>query len=309
MDDKRYIDPRELMRDEKSLKEIEIEGTGDGQRNNPKLTRIGDITITGAEYGDKPIGLSNPKLKPIKRSDRKGYRGFTLPGTAGFIRRMVDAGKKEGGKNPAGWDEGDIGLLGRFLGVTVEDLENRETDLRRMNLKEEFKNTRMAGDNKAIQIYWGDTDTSVRKRLEMAQNVANAKRTEPRRVANDRQLARAATETANSAVRSENAQNIILANSINNRLDDVKYRADRDKVLDEQAAEDRRVTNLRYEEGLRRDLRQEAEQIKRDERRYDFEVRKYEDMLDYREKQEEKDKQRFYTDLVKSVVPALGDLF
>ena len=178
-----------------------------------------------------------------------------------------------------------------------------------MNLKEEFKNTRMAGDNKAIQIYWGDTDTSVRKRLEMAQNVANAKRTEPRRVANDRQLARAATETANSAVRSENAQNIILANSINNRLDDVKYRADRDKVLDEQAAEDRRVTNLRYEEGLRRDLRQEAEQIKRDERRYDFEVRKYEDMLDYREKQEEKDKQRFYTDLVKSVVPALGDLF
>ena len=81
-------------------------------------------------------------------------------------KTIVNRGKG-GGDDPNAWDSGDIGLIGRMSGVTIEDLKNREMSLTQTRLEGDNFNTRLqqAGvmnpDGTYRVVQFGDTEDSL----------------------------------------------------------------------------------------------------------------------------------------------------
>lgn len=303
-----YLTPKLKPLPKKETREMVIEGTGTG-RNNPLKTQIGDITITGEQYGDAPVGLGNQGVQ--KRSERDGYKGFTMPGTATFIRNMVDRADKSGGTNPNAWDEGDIGPIGKFIGVTPQDLINRETDLRRMRLAEDprFKNKKLAGTNKDLQVYWGDTAESLQKRLNMAESVAQKKIDEPQRVQKERTAARVITDNQNTALRAEENSLLGIAIANDNAVDARLHRegeATANREWREIQATQQRLDN---EAAIRRELAREKNQLARQERMDNFMMQRYYDEQDRLDRADKREDRRALQQAIGAAFSALGGFF
>ena len=303
-----YLTPKLKPLPKKDTREMLIEGTGTG-RNNPQKTQIGDITITGVQYGDAPVGLAKEGVQ--KRSEREGYKGFTLPGTATFIRNMVDRADKSGGTNPAAWDDGDIGPIGKLIGVTPQDLINRETDLRRMALAEDprFKNKKLAGTNKDLQVYFGDTAESLQKRLDMAESVAQRKISEPGRVEQDRTAARVLTEGQNREIRAEEQRNLAFAATHDNNVEARLARegeATANREWRESQATQQRLDN---EAQIRRELNREKTQLARQERMDNFMMQRYYDEQDRLDRADEREDRRALQQAIGAAFSALGGFF
>ncbi|MAP24108.1 MAG: hypothetical protein CMM87_01060 [Rickettsiales bacterium] len=303
-----YLTPKLKPLPKKDTREMVIEGTGTG-RNNPRQTQIGDITIMGEQYGDAPVGLGNQGVQ--KRSERDGYKGFTVPGTATFIRNMVDRADKSGGTNPNAWDEGDIGPIGRLIGVTPQDLINRETDLRRMRLAEDprFKNKKLAGTNKDLQVYFGDTAESLQKRLDMAESVAQRKISEPQRVQRERTDARVITDNQNTALRAEEQRNLAFAATHDNNVEARLHRegeATANREWRESQATQQRLDN---EAAIRRELNREKNQLAREERMDNFMLQRYYDEQDRLDRAEKREERRAIQQAIGATFEALGSFF
>ena len=292
-----YMTPKLKPLPKKETREMVIEGTGTG-RGNPLQTQIGDITIMGEQYGDAPVGLGNQGEQ--KRSERDGYKGFTIPGTGRYIREMVTRGDKTGGTNPNAWDEGDIGLTGKILGVTPQDLINREIDLRRMELAEDsrFKNKKLAGTNQDLQVYWGDTAESLQKRLDMAESVAQKKISEPQRVKKERTAARVLTDSQNTALRAEDISNLAFAATHDSNVDAQLWRQDQ--------AKQQRLDN---EAAIRREFAREKNRLAREERMDSFMMQQYYDQQDRLDRADEKEDRKALQQAIGAAFSALGAFF
>ena len=303
-----YLTPKLKPLPKKETREMVIEGTGTG-RNNPLKTQIGDITITGEQYGDAPVGLGSKGVQ--KRSERDGYKGFTMPGTATFIRNMVDRADKSGGTNPNAWDEGDIGPIGKLIGVTPQDLINRETDLRRMRLAEDprFKNKKLAGTNKDLQVYFGDTAESLQKRLNMAESVAQKKIDEPQRVQKERTAARVITDNQNTALRAEDNSLLGIAIANDNNVDARLFRegeATANRAWRESQATQQRLDN---EAAIRRELSRDKNRLAREERMDNFMMKRYYDEQDRLDRADEKEDRKALQQAIGAAFSALGGFF
>ena len=307
-DNSLYLVPKLKPLPKKETREMVIEGTGTG-RNNPRQTQIGDIIIMGEQYGDAPVGLAKKGVQ--KRSERDGYRGFTIPGTATFIRNMVDRADKSGGTNPNAWDEGDIGPIGKLIGVTPQDLINRETDLRRMRLAEDprFKNKKLAGTNKDLQVYFGDTAESLQKRLDMAEDVARKKLKEPQRVQKERTTARVLTDNQNTALRAEENSLLGIAVANDNAVDARKFREGEAIAAREWRESQATQQRLDNEAAIRRELARERNQLAREERMDSFMLREYEDRQDRLDRAEEREDRRALQRAIGAAAAALGSFF
>lgn len=321
MSENLYMIPRLQPLPKKETREMIIEGTGIG-RNNPLQTQIGDVIIRGEQYGDAPAGLADPKKGVLKRSDRKGYKGafglgFTLPGTATYIRNMVERGdRKKLGTNPEGWDEGDIGPVGRALNVKAQDLINRETDLRRMKLAEmpEFKNRRMAGTDengnaRNLKVYFGDTEQSLRQRLKMAEDVAQKKISEPARVQKERTTARVLTDNQNTALRSEENSQLAIALANDNSVDARLFREGEAKKTREFREDQVKQQRLDKEAAITRELLREKNQLARNERMDAFMIQKYNDAQDRLDRAEKREDRRALQQAIGAAAAALGSFF
>ena len=316
MSENRYMVPKLRELPKKDTREMIIEGTGIG-RNNPLQTQIGDVIIRGEQYGDAPVGLADPKVGVLKRSDRKGYKGafglgFTLPGTARYIREMVERGdRKKFGTNPEGWDEGDILPFGKALGVTPQDLINRETDLRRMRLAEDpdFKNKKLAGTNEDLKVYFGDTRGSLERRLKMAEEVEKKKQSEPQRVKNERNAARILTENQNTALRAEENSLLGIAIANDNSVDARKFRETEARLAREFREDQVRQQRLDNEAAIRRELAREATRLGREERMDNFMIRQYEDTQDRLDRAEKREEREALQEAMRAVGSAFGAFF
>ena len=307
-DNSLYLVPKLKPLPKKETREMVIEGTGTG-RNNPRQTQIGDFTIMGEQYGDAPVGLGNKGVK--KRSERDGYRGFTIPGTATYIRNLVDRADKSGGKNPNAWDEGDIGPIGKLIGVTPQDLINRETDLRRMRLAEDprFKNKKLAGTNKDLQVYFGDTSESLQKRLDMAEDVAQKKLEEPRRVQKERTNARVLTDTQNRALRAEDNTLLGIAVANDNAVDARKFREEEAKAAREWRESQAEQQRLDNEAAITREFEREKNRLAREERMDTFMMQQYNDQQDRLDRAEGREDRRAVRAAAESIFNVLGAFF
>lgn len=316
MSENLYMLPKLRPLTQKDTREMIIEGTGIG-RNNPLQTQIGDVIIRGEQYGDAPVGLADPEKGVLKRSDRKGYKGafglgFTLPGTATYIRNMVERGdKKRFGTNPEGWDEGDIGPWGKWLNVTAQDLINRETDLRKMRLAEdpEFKDRKLAGTNKNLTVYFGDTRDSLRKRLKMAQDVVDKKISEPQRVQKERVDARILTDNQNTGKRAEYNSLLGIALANDNNVNARKFREGEARLAREFREDQVRQQRLDNEAAIRRELTREQSQLARQERMDNLMIRQYEDREDRLDRAEEREEREALQEALRAVGAAFGGFF
>ena len=307
-DNSLYLVPKLKPLPKKETREMVIEGTGTG-RNNPRQTQIGDITIMGEQYGDAPVGLAKKGVQ--KRSERDGYKGFTMPGTATFIRNMVDRADKSGGTNPNAWDEGDIGPIGKLIGVTPQDLINRETDLRRMRLAEDprFKNKKLAGTNKDLQVYFGDTAESLQKRLDMAENVAQKKLEEPRRVQKERINARVLTDAQNTALRAEDNSLLGIAVANDNAVDARLFREGEATAAREWRESQATQQRLDNQAAISRELAREKLQLAREERMDTFMMQQYNDQQDRLDRAEGREDRRAVRAAAESIFNVLGAFF
>ena len=104
--------------------------------------------------------------------------------------------------------------------------------------------------------------------------------------------------TENARIDADKLKKLTLDQQDESRKEDVAWRQKRADIAD-----------LNREADLRRELAAEKREIERDRRNYDFEMRRYEDMLDYREEKEEKDRQRYLMESVGNVLKNLGTFF
>ena len=289
-----YIDP--VIRPEKDLTLKKIPGSAEERR--PNRYRIGDKVVKGVQLGDAPVGLGNQGPKPRNR--------FTVPGTNKMINWYLDNGSPYGGSNKSAWDKDDIKWGDRFL-ISPEDITNAQTNRTYQELEEEFKNRRFAGEK--VKVYWGDTRESVENRIKMMQDVATKRQTEPERVQDQLENARILGEAQNSGIRAENTANRNDAFT-KNRFMYMERKDSRQREQDRQRAERlEKKDNLRYEERLQNDLRREREQIQRDQRNFDFQMRKYEDMLERADERQEKEDRRYLMKSISDAFSSLGAFF
>ena len=102
------------------------------------------------------------------------------PIKADAINKIYERGYG-GGNDPNAWDEGDIGMVGKLTGVTIEDLQNKGKSAELSVLKNDFdRKFEALGSTRRAQ--WGDTAEGLNLALADAQESYNLKRTEPGRI-------------------------------------------------------------------------------------------------------------------------------
>ena len=213
-----------------------------------------------------------------------------------------------GGSDPNAWDEGDIGLVGKMMGVSVQDIQNRENSLNLSTLSNKYdKAFEALGVDRRAQF--GDSDASLQLALQDAKDARNLKRTEPERVRREKLAETDRVTAINEQIIANNTSERNQTNAMNlqlKRLDDqTDLTREQMRINERNRFDDRK--EARAERALERESRAEdrAMQVELEMAKIAQQDRTAKEALQFRREQFQEKKS---ADLV-AAITALGGLF
>ena len=228
-------------------------GTTPRKLPNGDLVYPDGTIVKAQQQGIKVVGAGNA-------GQGSGTGGNHLKWDA--IKTIANRGKG-GGDDPNAWDSGDIGLIGRMSGVTIEDLKNREMSLTQTRLEANNYNTllQQAGvknpDGTYRVVQFGDTEDSLNSLISDAKSTkldADRFRTEQTAAQQAATINSTAVQDNNRAG-TDNANNRNAEVNLQGQQQDAKFDFEIAKIGLENDAkmESHKLEMEKWEKGQRRD--------------------------------------------------------
>lgn len=193
------------------------------------------ISTTPTKLSDGSLLVGSTVISPQKVGEKivgRGNKGVGKGAGSNIFKANAIEEVYKRGRGKDGTYMSNGGLLGYMTGITEEDVENYATTLYTSKLKENYDRDLKSLGLKGVQ--WGDTDVSIRDRIEKAKRAKSLKETEPGRI-------KAETEAAQARIKAENIQ--IKAENERGR----QFEAQQTR-LDNQEKEDKRRFDLQQQQ-------------------------------------------------------------
>ena len=212
-------------------------------------------------------------------SEKPGAHSRYLPEglIASGIRAKVD-------QNPGklDWDEGDLGLADRALGITPQDFKNRALDLRRQELQTEYGNTLKGLGLPSVQHGWSkaDVENMILKRNNEKDSIRKEKVDFNNQVNRARQNLSEIIAMRNQSALAQRRQDIERYDMLKNDIQNRAYQEGRDELAQQNLIAERNERIRLIEEQNRQSREQydenmafKRDQFDEDKRRYDDRIR------------------------------------
>lgn len=213
-------------------------------------------------YTFTPLPMAKPNYESIAPAKvGKGIEGPRKPKLEGGSGGVEKVGKGPWGKNNtireiakrgssggdhSGWDQNDIGWIGRMYGITPKHLINFEIGQELPELQRKYDRTLKAlnirnKDGSIRQAMWGDTDEGLKVLISDAEKAKKLRATEPDRVRREKTAEENRVEEININRRAQNQQGELMQAQL-------AHQVKRDSINDQNRWDEKREARIAAQE-------------------------------------------------------------